>query len=197
MLEIPVFDSAETYRDEDWSSVVARIQTGDQRSAEHLYQSLAVSAGRRLGRTADASMREDGFHDVVVSVLEAIQGGRLRELGFVRTVTERRVAKHIRGKITERKHLVQMGWMEVEAPTDQSPDAPTNRRERTESLHRALLCLRPRDREILVRYYCEEQSPEQVCREMGLTATQFRLFKSRALARCGEVFRRRLYAAGG
>ena len=50
----------------------------------------------------------------------------------------------------------------------------------------------PRDREILTRSYLLEQSQERICAEMNLTETQFRLRKSRAKARLGEVGKRRL-----
>ena len=49
-----------------------------------------------------------------------------------------------------------------------------------------------RDREILVRFYLKEQSADQICKEMGLTETTFRLHKSRAKARFGELGRKRL-----
>jgi DNA-directed RNA polymerase specialized sigma subunit len=44
--------------------------------------------------------------------------------------------------------------------------------------------LKKRDREILERFYLREQNAQQICAEMRLTETQFRLFKSRAIARC-------------
>jgi len=52
--------------------------------------------------------------------------------------------------------------------------------------------LKDHEREILRRFYLEEQTQEQICAEMGLTETQFRLLKSRAKARFGELGRRRL-----
>jgi DNA-directed RNA polymerase specialized sigma24 family protein len=47
-----------------------------------------------------------------------------------------------------------------------------------------------RDREILRRFYVEEQSQETICEEMGLSYNQFRLLKSRAKARFGELGKR-------
>jgi hypothetical protein len=49
-----------------------------------------------------------------------------------------------------------------------------------------------RDREILTRFYLMEQSQERICRDMNLTDTQFRLLKSRAKARFGEMGRKKL-----
>ena len=51
----------------------------------------------------------------------------------------------------------------------------------------ALRDISNRDREILVRFYLREQPQTQICQEMGLSETQFRLLKSRAKARLGEI----------
>jgi RNA polymerase sigma-70 factor, ECF subfamily len=47
--------------------------------------------------------------------------------------------------------------------------------------------LSERDRSILHCFYLQEQTEEQICREMSPTATQFRLHKSRAKARFGAI----------
>ena len=57
---------------------------------------------------------------------------------------------------------------------------------------RVLNGLPPRDREVLVRFYLREQAADEICRDMGLTETQFRLIKSRAKARYGKLGQRRL-----
>jgi DNA-directed RNA polymerase specialized sigma24 family protein len=57
---------------------------------------------------------------------------------------------------------------------------------------RVLNAVPKRDREVLVRFYLKEEDPDIICREMELTETQFRLIKSRAKARFGELGRTRL-----
>jgi RNA polymerase sigma-70 factor, ECF subfamily len=47
-----------------------------------------------------------------------------------------------------------------------------------------------------VRFYLNEEPQEQICREMALTETQFRLLKSRAKARFGEIGKKKLTASG-
>jgi DNA-directed RNA polymerase specialized sigma subunit len=49
-----------------------------------------------------------------------------------------------------------------------------------------------RDRDVLTRFYLMEQSQEQICMDMNLTDTQFRLLKSRAKARFAELGKRHL-----
>jgi len=55
---------------------------------------------------------------------------------------------------------------------------------------RTLDTLCARDREILTRFYFEEQSCGQVQKEMHLTETQYRLMKSRAKNKTAERFRK-------
>jgi RNA polymerase sigma-70 factor (ECF subfamily) len=69
-------------------------------------------------------------------------------------------------------------------------------RQKAELMKSALEALSQRDRDILVRFYLQEQSQEQICREMSLTETQFRLLKSRAKAKFGEIGRKKLATSG-
>ena len=50
---------------------------------------------------------------------------------------------------------------------------------------------------MLTRFYLEEESAEEICRNMDLSETQFRLIKSRAKARFGELGKRRLTTRPG
>ena len=178
----------------DWAAIVQRIQCGDSSGAEYLCQLLSVQCRGRLSWGVDAQGIEDGLHDIVVTVLEAIHGGTLREparlMGFAKTLTQRRVSRHIRRRIAVRKRFVPLGQADFPAPLERSPEALILAAEQAETLRRTLQCLRRRDRELLIRYYYSEQNPLHICQEMQLTPTQFRLFKSRALARCAEVARR-------
>ena len=58
-------------------------------------------------------------------------------------------------------------------------------------MQRVLSELSDRDREILTRFYLQEQSQSKICQEMGLSETYFRLLKSRAKARFGELRKRK------
>jgi DNA-directed RNA polymerase specialized sigma24 family protein len=54
-----------------------------------------------------------------------------------------------------------------------------------------------RDREILQRFYVLGQSQEQICAVMELSCNQFRLLKSRAKARFGEIGKKLATGGGG
>jgi RNA polymerase sigma factor (sigma-70 family) len=73
-----------------------------------------------------------------------------------------------------------------------NPEQSLASRENVALMSRVLESLSRRDREILVRFYLQEESQDQICREMELTETQFRLLKSRAKARFGELGKKKL-----
>lgn len=185
---IPKFFTGELFSHS--AELVERIRHGETRSIEILCAMLNGAARRQLARKVDRQLVDDKFHDVIVTVLEAISSGTMRHpdrlLGFVRTVTRRSVAAHIRANIKGRRYTL---FNEYDFPgaDEPSPEALIARREEAEQLSSLLKTLRPRDRNLLVRFYFNEQQPAQICKEMGLTATQFRLYKSRALARCAAT----------
>jgi DNA-directed RNA polymerase specialized sigma24 family protein len=77
-------------------------------------------------------------------------------------------------------------------PTPQTQEQDVIQRERLHILSHVLRSLSSRDREVLTRFYVQEQPADQIMNEMGLTPTQFRLLKSRAKARFVERGKRSL-----
>jgi RNA polymerase sigma factor (sigma-70 family) len=113
-------------------------------------------------------------------------------MGFVRTVVRRQVAAHIEKAVsTRRGHTELDSSMRVPDPHD-NPEEHAVFRQRVELIRKVLHELSDKDREILTRFYLREQSQDQICREMKLTETQFRLLKSRAKARFGELGKKKL-----
>jgi RNA polymerase sigma-70 factor (ECF subfamily) len=73
-----------------------------------------------------------------------------------------------------------------------NPEEAAMFRQRRDLIGRVLGEMLDRDREILTRFYLQEESQDQICSEMALSETQFRLLKSRAKARFGELGRKKL-----
>ncbi len=71
-----------------------------------------------------------------------------------------------------------------------NPEQAAIKKENEYIARKMLQSIAPRDRELLIRFYLEEQPAQQICDEMGLTETQFRLLKSRAKARFGALGKR-------
>jgi RNA polymerase sigma factor (sigma-70 family) len=174
------------------AQVVAEIRSGNEQGVDALYASVSDCARAQLFQSVDPQAVEDHLQEILLIVMAAIRSGELRDplclMGFVRTVTRRQVAVHIRRAIFRRRMLVSVETAHPPAaPYHESPEARLAVQERVASLQEVLRRLCARDREILVRFYFDEQDSESICQEMRLTPTQFRLYKSRALAKCGEL----------
>ncbi len=179
-----------------WRSLVERIQSGDERGMEELYSVFSKGIRYYLCRQLGPQELEDKVHDTFLVVVQAIRKGDLREperlMGFVRTIARRQVASSIERTIQRRKDVVALddGLMVTDDRVDPEENAIT--RQKVQIMKEALGGISARDREILTRFYLREESKEEICAAMGLSKTQFRLLKSRAKARFGEMGKRKL-----
>jgi RNA polymerase sigma factor (sigma-70 family) len=177
-----------------WAATVQQIRSGDELSMETLCAAVTECARAQLYQSVEPQAVDDHVQEVLIIVLAAVRREELRNpdclMGFVRTVTRRQVTVHIRRNIVRRRRIlsVESGAVPT-APADESPEARLRLQERVALVRNVLGQLCPRDREILVRFYYDEQESQQICLEMRLTSTQFRLYKSRALAKCSELRR--------
>jgi RNA polymerase sigma factor (sigma-70 family) len=114
----------------------------------------------------------------------------------VSTIVRRQVAAYIDQAIQTRRDQadIECGVAVVDGKSD--PEQQAIARQKKELMKSVLESLSKRDRDILVRFYLNEESQEKICEEMSLTETQFRLLKSRAKARFGEIGKKRLTSNG-
>lgn len=160
---------------------------------EDLYRVFSGWIRFYLWRHIGAQDVSDRLHDIFLIVTESIRSGDLREperlMGYVKTVVRRQIAGHLHSRREQR-----LKWR----PIDIGPALPDRRptaehrligREHRELAHRLIGAMRQREREVLTRFYVQEQPPAIICREMDLSATQFRLLKSRAKARLTTLCR--------
>jgi RNA polymerase sigma-70 factor (ECF subfamily) len=102
------------------------------------------------------------------------------------------VAASIEQNVQRRRDLQALEEGSSVSDSRESPEESVISSQRSAIMEAVLRDLSRRDREILTRFYLLEQPQEQICTDMNLTETQFRLLKSRAKARFGEMGRRRL-----
>ncbi len=180
----------------DWQRLVDRIRSGDPAGMEELYAIFSRGVRFYLCRQLGPQELEDKVHDTFLIVLQAIQRGDLREpdrlMGFVRTIVRRQVAAYIDDAVQARKEQADLECGLTISDGRCNPEQSAIARQRVEIMTRILNDISARDREILTRFYLKSQPQEQICREMRLSSTQFRLLKSRAKARFGELGRRSL-----
>jgi len=180
----------------DLADLVARIQSDDTRALEDLYRIFARGIKYQICRQLGPQDLEDKVHDCFLIVVQAIRRGELREpdrlMGFVRTVVRRQIAAYIDTVIQNRRQMTDLETGRVIADFGRDPENCILDREEEELAYGVLKGISRRDREILIRFYLREEPQHVICEKMNLTETQFRLLKSRAKARFGELGKRRL-----
>jgi RNA polymerase sigma-70 factor, ECF subfamily len=180
----------------NWTWMVNHIRMGDEVAMAELYQIFARGIRFYLCRQLGPQELDDKVHDTFVIVVQAIRRGELREpdrlMGFVRTIVRRQVAAYIEEAVHRRKEQAEADSGVRLIDHGSTPEQNAMDVQRGEFVTSVLKRMSSRDREILTRFYLHEQPQEQICEEMSLTETQFRLLKSRAKARFGEIGKKKL-----
>jgi len=189
-------DSRAAAAQPQWAELVDRIRQNDSSGLEDLYRVFSRGVRFYLCRQLGPQDLDDKVHDTFLIVAQAIQRGELREperlMGYVRTIVRRQVAAQIEDNVHSRRHQIDLDWGLAVHDAGSNPEQTAMQQESQEIARKVLKSIAPRDREILIRFYLREQPADQICNEMGLTETQFRLLKSRAKARFGELGKRKV-----
>ncbi len=134
----------------------------------------------------------DIAHDVFVACILALREGKVRDpaafAGYVSTTARRRIALHgIR--LTKRNLLVKNVDTDSIGCSRSDAEEEVLQRERRQSLEEMLQTLRPLERDILKRFYLEQESREKICCDLNISDQTFRLVKSRGKAALLAAFR--------
>jgi len=177
-----------------WAEVIARIQADDDTAATELYNAITPGLKfiirKRLGYWETERAGDDILQETFRAGLYAIRRDGIEEpratLGYFRQILNCQIAKFIESEVKTRTYHCEEEEAALGIPDNKSnPEKDVILRQEKELLQRALEGLAERDREILKRFYLLEQPQSQIKREMNLTETQFRLYKSRAKEKFG------------
>src|SRR4051794_30725601 len=189
-------ESGDTEVAVDWISLVERIRVGSEDGMTELYRLFSKGIRFYLCRQLGPQELDDKVHDTFLIVVQAIRRGDLREperlMGFVRTVVRRQVAAYIDEAVQNRREQADIELGAVVMDAKRNPEEKAIGKQNEAIMAQVLRSMSRRDRDILTRFYLHEQTQEQICAEMNLSKTQFRLLKSRAKARFGELGKRKL-----
>jgi RNA polymerase sigma-70 factor, ECF subfamily len=181
---------------QNWLALVESIRRGERSGMEELYRVFSRGVRFYLCRQLGPQDLDDKVHDTFVIVVQAITKGELRDperlMGFVRTVVRRQVAAQIDRAVQTRREQAEIDKSGSMSDNRHSPEEAAILRQHEEVAEAVLMSISGRDREILTRFYLNEQTQEEICGEMNLSETQFRLLKSRAKARFGQLGRKKL-----
>lgn len=160
-----------------------------------LYRSLLPLRFEIVGKVG-RDQADDLYHDTIVTLVCAIRKGQLRTPealpAFARTILGRRICRHYREALAART-TVNPDSVAVR-DCSANPENEYMRIQERAIAARILVSMPASQRELLIRFYLKRQSAVEIQRSMRLTATQFRLMKSRAKAYFGERGRAYAYA---
>ena len=156
--------------------LVEQIRRGNPAAVFQLYSALRqqLLPYFRRARGADS---EDSLHDVFIEVLRSVRDGRIqfseRLMAFAWAVARHQNSGALRKAGRCSGH-----------PKEATNDAPQEQdyfhSEMRSEMLRRIARLAPVDQQILTRFYLKEEPWRNICSELGLTPTQFRLRKQRA-----------------
>jgi RNA polymerase sigma-70 factor (ECF subfamily) len=180
-----------------FADVVQQVANSEPEGFEKLYRifgTQVVALRRQFGYQSF----EDRLHDVFLIVVEAIQSGKVREpkalLNYIQGTSRFVLCSHTTTKSRRQRLSGTLHHWESSRFCRHTPEESLWLKERSAIMRDLLRTLSLRERELLERFYIYEQDKTQICREMGLTDTQFRLAKSRAKAHLARLGAERLIA---
>jgi RNA polymerase sigma factor (sigma-70 family) len=169
---------------EDFGDIVAGVRAGLPDAWAALYRRFYPTLVGYICKhfRAEVPDAEDLASDVLLLVAQQIKAGDLREAGalygYIFAVLRNHKNLWMRDRYLGR-HFVELK-REIPIVLDAlSAEEHLIRQEQIQALARMALQLSPRDRELFQRIYVFEETREQIRREMGLTETQLRLYKTR------------------
>ena len=173
-----------------FAEVVENVRNGHPEGLDQLYRVFRILSAS-LRRQIGFQDFDDRVHDMFIVVAEAIRDGKLREPGALPSYIHGVARLSLCSKIGVRSRRDRLSgslrqWV-TSRNQGQSPEDRLMERERTQIMRRLLGTLAEKEREILTRFYLHEQTKEQICEELCLTDTQFRLTKSRAKQRLSRM----------
>jgi len=176
-----------------YGELVEKIKKKNPAALEELY-GLVKNFTYFLMRQLGAEELQDNLHDMYITVAQAITAGKLRDpqrlTAFLTTVARFYTYTQIERRVQNRNRLT--GLDSIDVPDSASLERGAYEKQKM-TLVREILNQMPRlDREILRRFYFEDQTKEEICRELQLTPTQFRNIKSQAKLALTQLGLRRL-----
>jgi len=178
-----------------FAEMVDNIRHGHPEGLDQLYRLFRILSGS-LRRQIGFRDFEDRFHDMFLLVVEAIREGKLRDPGalpgYICGVARLSVCAKMGVRVRHQRILGSFRYWLRARCGHETLEEQLEHKQRIKIMRDLLSTLSQLEREILTRFYLHEQTKDEICRDLRLTDTQFRLAKSRAKQRLGRIHAQRL-----
>ena len=178
----------------DYGNLVKRIVDGDATAETELvahFKEPVLLIIRRV--TNNTSMVEDFSQDTFLTVIRKIRNGDLKQpesLGFfIASVARNHTIEQMRG--IRRRASEDLEHAEHVPDPAPSPLDQLQSTEQFQEIREVIGKLIPRYKELLLRYYINEEPKEVICRDLGLTSGVFDGVVHRARKRFQELYLKR------
>jgi RNA polymerase sigma-70 factor (ECF subfamily) len=181
------------------AGLVARIRNGDRGAEEELIARYSRGVTLILRRSASVSAAiEDLYQEVFLRAMEKIRGGEVRDperlSGFICGLARNLAIDYFRRRNSQAESLV-ASEHDIAVP-DQSP-SPLEQALQIEDARRIRQVLgelsSERDRQVLHRFYIDEEDKDRICMDLKLTSLQFNRVLHRARERFRELYESRTH----
>jgi DNA-directed RNA polymerase specialized sigma24 family protein len=180
---------------------MAGLRAADPAAWERLYRRfyypMMAAVSRKYPKLVAGNYVPDVVSDALIVVAEQIHRGAKVDPAkfqfYVLTIVLRTAFKFSYWSkrlptLGERKHVFSLDGYKGELPEEPNcprpnPELALLLAQKSSAIQKAFLELLPNDRDLLTRFYYEEQTKEEIMAAFGWTETQFRLYKNRALVR--------------
>lgn len=178
----------------DYTSLVNRIINGEATAEAELVAQFRDPVLHIIRRIAsNTSMVEDFSQDTFLTVIKKIRKGDLRQaesLGFfVAAVARNHTIEQLRQ--IRRRAGEDLEHAEQVPDTSPSPLEKLQMSAQRDEIREVIGELIPRYRELLLRFYINEEPKEVICADLGLTSGQFDGVLHRARKRCKAIYLKR------
>ncbi len=175
-------------------TLVDNVKKCQPAALEELYglvKNFTYFVMRQLG----ADDLHDSLHDIFLAVVQAIHEDKLRNperlTAFLTAVTRFHTYSRIERRVRSRTRYVVLEDMDI--PDPMNLEQRVYRQQKRRIVTEMLGTLSPLDREVLRRFYLEDQGKERICRDLQLTPNQFRNVKSQAKLLLTAIGRRHVH----
>jgi len=159
----------------DYVQLVNRIIAGDTEAEADLVKRFQPAVLNIIRHDTNSSMIEDFSQDILIIVILKIRNGELNHpesLGsFITSVAKNHVIEQMR-RIRRRPSEDLDKADQVRDPSPTALDQ-LQKSERLKKVRNLLNEINPRYKELLLRYYINEEPKETICADLGMTSKQF------------------------
>jgi len=174
----------------DCEAIIQDIMNGNERGEEQLHLALVKGLRYFAVRQVGIDDADECVNDTFLALVRKIRAGAVEKpealLSYARTILHRTICARYTQKKKWQSDVDFDTLVSTKQDSGMNPEQLVQANERVEVMRQALKQLRPKEQEVLYRFYLDSQTPEVICREMKLNETQFRLLKSRSKQKLEE-----------